>query len=177
MLPYWRHVKYTDDGCSIYQCIECKHTYEGRTSPGKYFHYELDGTQRVVPVYVPTFRFCPFCGVEWVSSIYDNYDNEYMYGPKRLRRDLAIQRLRHVSPPELRWYWVVEKCMAARGENELWAYYYKIDPLQFGAKAVYELLLKLRQTRSGTFRVVTVKVDNDTRPHLQHTSKFDEYLE
>lgn len=49
-IPYWRNVNYTDDGCSLFQCLSCKHKWESRTSPDSF-----DGD----------WKFCPVCGREW----------------------------------------------------------------------------------------------------------------
>lgn len=47
-IPKWRYVDYTDDGCSIYQCLNCYVKWEARTSP-KYGEW----------------KFCPHCGCKW----------------------------------------------------------------------------------------------------------------
>jgi hypothetical protein len=41
-------VTYTDDGCSIYQCLECKAQWESRGNPES-----------------GHWRFCPVCGTSW----------------------------------------------------------------------------------------------------------------
>lgn len=46
-IPKWREIEYTDDGCSLYQCLHCYEKWEGRSSP----EYG--------------WKFCPFCGVKW----------------------------------------------------------------------------------------------------------------
>jgi len=56
-IPAWRKVEYTDDGCSIYECLSCYNSWEARTSP------EWSGWQ-----------FCPCCGVGWESQIKDEGD-------------------------------------------------------------------------------------------------------
>ena len=33
-IPYWRHVDWSDDGCSLFQCLNCKNGWEARTDPG-----------------------------------------------------------------------------------------------------------------------------------------------
>jgi len=44
--PYWRYVRYTDDGCCIYQCLWCMADWELRSG--------MDG-----------WKLCPVCGLEW----------------------------------------------------------------------------------------------------------------
>jgi len=47
--PRWRLARYTDDGCSVFQCLACKSDWESRTSPH-------------------TWKFCPACGTEWAGE-------------------------------------------------------------------------------------------------------------
>lgn len=46
-IPKWRLVRGTDDGCSIYQCLNCKKEWEGRGNPKR------------------GWKFCPYCGCQW----------------------------------------------------------------------------------------------------------------
>jgi hypothetical protein len=46
----YRYVEYTDDGCSIYQCLWCKCTFETRDNP----EYQ--------------WNFCPKCGRSWFKK-------------------------------------------------------------------------------------------------------------
>lgn len=50
-IPKFRDCGYTDEGCSLYQCLSCKNQWEGRSSP----EYG--------------WRFCPYCGVQWTGEI------------------------------------------------------------------------------------------------------------
>jgi len=47
MLNKWRNVQYTDDGCNVYQCLQCQYEWEARTSPD---------------------LFCPHCGTKWIGE-------------------------------------------------------------------------------------------------------------
>jgi hypothetical protein len=51
MIPKWREKRYTDDGCSLYECLNCKNIWESRSTP----EYG--------------WKFCPYCGIEWVGEI------------------------------------------------------------------------------------------------------------
>ena len=42
----FREVQYADDGCSIYQCLNCYEDWESRTTP-------------------QSWTFCPCCGIRW----------------------------------------------------------------------------------------------------------------
>jgi len=55
-IPFWRNKNYTDDGCSIYQCLSCYGTWEARTPP------ERKG-------YNSGFIYCPCCGIKWKGEI------------------------------------------------------------------------------------------------------------
>lgn len=46
-INYWRAVRYTDDGCTEYQCLACGERWEGRSGPGY------------------GWKFCPYCGTLW----------------------------------------------------------------------------------------------------------------
>lgn len=50
-IPRWREMHYTDDGCSAYQCLSCKESWEGRSSPEW------------------GWKFCPYCGVKWEGQV------------------------------------------------------------------------------------------------------------
>lgn len=47
-ISYWRNVDYTDDGCSLYECLNCYEQWEARTDPE-----------------YAKWKFCPYCGCEW----------------------------------------------------------------------------------------------------------------
>lgn len=51
-IPFWRMVKYTDDGCAIFQCLNCYKGWESRTGP-----ISFDAQYNWV--------FCPYCGIQW----------------------------------------------------------------------------------------------------------------
>jgi len=50
-IPMWLNKDYTDDGCSIYQCLNCYNSWESRTNP-KYAKW----------------KYCPVCGIEWTQE-------------------------------------------------------------------------------------------------------------
>jgi hypothetical protein len=45
----YRHMNYTDDGCDLYQCLNCYKTLEIR--------------------YIPDWKFCPMCGIEYSEEL------------------------------------------------------------------------------------------------------------
>jgi len=59
-IPAWRKIEYTDDGCYVYQCLNCYKSWEGRTSPEW-----------------GSWNFCPVCGVNWTHEIKDEEDKIY----------------------------------------------------------------------------------------------------
>lgn len=71
----YRRVRYTDDGCEIYQCLWCLGTIEIRDDPNYGWH------------------FCPKCGKSWFTRLqcrdhevprwyYDRYGNRGSYDVK-----------------------------------------------------------------------------------------------
>lgn len=75
----WRLVRYTDDGCSLFQCLNCKGRWESRGAPG----FTLD------EVYHADWKFCPICGVRWNGSHRERQDE---YGTRRTKVTNAIKR-------------------------------------------------------------------------------------
>ena len=83
-IPYWREVKYTDEGCSEFQCLNCYKTWESRTPPGRHTYrcgkctycvtgvYKCDDwechSKEEYRAYLPEFIFCPYCGIKWVGD-------------------------------------------------------------------------------------------------------------
>lgn len=73
MLNKWRLVEYTDDGCSLYECLKCKDQWESRSSPRNY---------------------CSECGTKWEGKLEPS--------PRReLRRDMqweAYEAAKRIEP-------------------------------------------------------------------------------
>ena len=102
-IPYWRSKKYTDDGCVLYECLNCYHEWEARTSP-KWAKW----------------KFCPYCGCQWEGQ--KEWDEEakakrHPYLPKPYEEVYAVQtrlvgnerdRWREVSPVGYHEYWKYE---------------------------------------------------------------------
>ena len=142
-IPKWRYVRYTDDGCSLYQCLNCYNGWEARTEPGWFDTTRLvdepcegslsytDGptgkkvhfVRRDNPVFKPVWTFCPYCGVAWEGPvIVDPFnDNEHMYGPERLTRYTAV-RLRQQKagwrqPEYTGLWWVIQTRSTWKGDE------------------------------------------------------------
>lgn len=49
-IPKYRYMEYTDDGCCLYQCLNCYNEWESRTDPEYGWHW------------------CPYCGIKWESK-------------------------------------------------------------------------------------------------------------
>ena len=49
MIPKYRHMHYTDEGCDLYQCLSCYSQMEFR--------------------YCPKYNYCPVCGVKWEGQL------------------------------------------------------------------------------------------------------------
>jgi hypothetical protein len=83
-IPYWREFQYTDDGCSVYQCLNCYSKWESWGAPW----WSEDGHKPVGKKGI--WVYCPVCGVEWVDQImpkekkYHRYYPRYGYGKGHL---------------------------------------------------------------------------------------------
>lgn len=101
-IPYFRYVEYTDDGCSIEQCLNCYQKWEGRGSHG--------------------WQFCPYCGTKWIDKLEcrGHYDSAWLYRLKQQDKDKweeweRDQRFGAEHPP-LKRGWVIE-CRECREED------------------------------------------------------------
>lgn len=70
-IPYWREKEYTDDGCSVFECLNCYCTWESRTAP--WHEYEGERSYKV------KWRMCPVCGCLWVGKKASEKVKEYPY--------------------------------------------------------------------------------------------------
>lgn len=94
-IPFYRTVNYTDEGCSIGQCLSCYLTWEGRGSHD--------------------WAYCPYCGVKWedILKCRDHYTPKWKWnyalkhGEAGLR-DLIISRISQDIPRRTRG-WMIEK--------------------------------------------------------------------
>lgn len=73
MLHKFREVRYTDDGCSVYECLACKKGWEARTSPS---------ADR------GNWQFCPYCGVKWAGELV--YDRDA--APARIQQRWEVRK-------------------------------------------------------------------------------------
>jgi hypothetical protein len=74
-IPYWREVQYTDDGCSVYQCLNCYSKWESRTAPW----WSKDGKK---PEKEGIWNRCPVCGCRWVGQIIPKEKLYHRYYPR-----------------------------------------------------------------------------------------------
>lgn len=155
-VPYWRYVEYTDDGCSRYQCLNCKEIWEGRDSPGYVDGYEecneaeaisgytRDGIKhwykyRDEPVYHPDQRYCGYCGITWEGPIRREPDNQRMLGERRLRIQRAMETY---TAPRSTSFWVVER----RGRPDWpWCHLKCMDPARFNAVEAKQMMDSLKR--------------------------------
>ena len=191
-LPFWRTVRYTDDGCSVYGCLDCKNEWESRTEPGWFEYFEefdsevegaihylkpINGKQidywhakRDTPIYRPIFIFCPFCGIKWDGPIRLNLNNTYMLGPKRLARQLAIEKNNskirfsdgYYASQQPKWQWAIQtrEVWPDRATPEKWKTSQTVAPININAIGIYgflkirrEMCLKQDRHSEGLFNV------------------------
>jgi hypothetical protein len=146
-VPRWRVDRYTDDGCSVFQCLNCYKSWEGRCSPG----YTHEG------IYNASWRFCPICGVEWKGPMRESEDE---FGPRRTKIKEAIRRYwdaipwdqRYPKPPA--FWWVIEqefKSFMFRGATK-WEPQQHYRGLVVPAKEVLARARELQRMRQEDFR-------------------------
>jgi hypothetical protein len=84
----WRSVEYTDDGCTEYQCLACKATWESRTNP-EHAHW----------------RFCPACGTQWTGRLPDNEAGSEKAWERKSRywQSRNAERARRLQLPWWQW--------------------------------------------------------------------------
>jgi hypothetical protein len=160
MINKWRLVEYTDDGCSLYECLQCEGRWESRSAPGwftshvdteclvKGGHTVLEGpdrkpryyTERAEPLYMAYWLWCPICGTKWEGPLRCNVDNERMLGPRRLRIANAYRYHARLDLPD--YYYTVESAIR---DGSLWYTRDFIDPRRFTAADVLKYVRKLRQ--------------------------------
>lgn len=73
-IPYWRYFDYTDDGCSLYECLNCYNQWEARTNP-EYAEW----------------KFCPYCGCRWEGE--KKWDEKTKWNRKKGRNPEPTDRL------------------------------------------------------------------------------------
>ena len=110
MIPKWREVRYTDDGCSIFQCLSCYGQWESRSEPS----YSHDGEYKAI------WRFCPLCGCQWDGSAREG-DH---FGLRRQRIIDAIRSPEPSSTPD--FWWVVEERWIWGQDEHPWKPIHKI---------------------------------------------------
>lgn len=119
-LNRWRCVRYTDDGCSEYQCLSCYKTWEGRTSP-EYSQW----------------KHCPYCGTQWEGQQNCLHTGEKYY---------SLPRWSESRWPKPSSYWIIEKRTHSGYEWSEWTAWQQERVLdgRWKAKEIHEMLRDLR---------------------------------
>ena len=96
MIPYYRHVRDTDDGCGICECLACRGTWEWRGGSGK-------------------ITYCMYCGIRFAGKL-ECRDQDQPRWQYELQQRLGNE---DYWPIERRWwdslrrkpepYWVLEE--------------------------------------------------------------------
>jgi hypothetical protein len=143
-INFWRYVNYSDDGCSIYQCLMCYNKWDARTEPG---WYDVDNT------YHPTFIYCPFCGTKWIGkhgggrSRDDEYYNEKNYGPRKYKIAKALQNAWNRPIKKNKKFWIIESklCRNYSSYPDTWGHHHQYDMETYSAKDMKEIVESLRK--------------------------------
>jgi len=86
-IPYIRYVDGADDGCAIWQCLDCKMTWECRTP--------VRGDWPSMKY----FKFCPYCGCEWKDEIKWDIKKKWDHGHGRheIAKQARTERIRPLT--------------------------------------------------------------------------------
>lgn len=82
---FWRKRHYTDDGCTLYECLNCHCGWEGRDDPH-------------------LWNFCPHCGCEWVGQLICRDTDTPRWLWDRVERALELDIYDPKNPESVR-YW------------------------------------------------------------------------
>lgn len=130
-IPKWRYIRYTDEGCALYQCLSCYNDWDSRTAPGWFNTTRSipspveDGTNyyiEIEPEYTPAWTLCPYCGVQWEGAVRCDVDNEYMYGPRRLERYNKTHQslIRQPQPQYTGRWWAIQELEICINCDDRW---------------------------------------------------------
>jgi hypothetical protein len=123
-IPAAREVEYTDDGCSVYQCLSCYNTWEGRTS---ILTSECINPEESDPINYKFktlyhWKFCPYCGIEWTVFPPDNSEEDLEH---RIEKHLRSQGLPSYHTPKPKYtkteFIVLEAAVRKGPEDEEWS--------------------------------------------------------
>ena len=134
MIPYWRTVRYTDDGCCIYQCLQCKAEWESRTGPG----YTDRG------VYRAHWHYCPYCGCQWQGTARESEDD---FGPRR-KRIVEAQYKARWPQREPSYWWVIEERTLWGEDAQPWKAVRRMRGEQVPAARVLEIKRLVEKSRN-----------------------------
>lgn len=144
MIPKWRYVEYTDDGCARYECLQCYSQWEGRSVVG---YIDFDSS-----VFKAVWKFCPYCGCEWTGSTRTEEDE---YGPRRqkVRNAENSRRFDDRKDPPWMYWWAIEcnETTTWRGQEPRATGWYPelYIPWWAGAAKVHRALRRERRKREG----------------------------
>ncbi len=130
--PYYRTIQYTDDGCTAYQCLACKATWEAR--------------------YMPT-KFCGACGIE-LKGHHESREHGYrewrenIPQSKPIKTYWTIEAKKTHEYPELSHNWmqvsnfyngnakgVLEYLKRYRAQENFMRMKHRLDEIEYGFKS------------------------------------------
>lgn len=149
-IPYWRHVRYDDDGKDLYECLACKRDWIAGERPGWIIDHRDPRPDDVIEYqkgYVPAWNFCPHCGVRWVGQMVSRRKaelekaiDEYEYNKRRARNGTY-------QPEKKNPVWVIQYF---EEKHSCWR---DLAKLRDGSiyKDAYKELLSVRNTNGEKF--------------------------
>ena len=82
-IPAIRYVNYSDEGCEIYECLNCYGKVEVRTGN------RLGWDKEYEPAEYDKWKFCPYCGCQWKDYINSGEKVSSRSGRSYMRPDFS----------------------------------------------------------------------------------------
>jgi hypothetical protein len=163
-VPFYRCVRDTDDGCGVYQCLQCGETWEWRGGSGQ-------------------VRFCLFCGCAiekletrdtdtpgWLYEWQKRHGDRHCIWERTWRRDPVQQP-----------YWIVEnRCIWLKdGQddhlNHDWKFHSQLRhrPHVLTAREAHQELLRLRDVEAKRDTPQDPDYDPDCASGLEHCYRYE----
>lgn len=158
MLNKFRRIFYTDDGCSLYQCLSCYNKFECRDDP----EYG--------------WKFCPFCGIKWDGKLkcrshyqprwkYDLVDHSYE------ENEIDYEELRKIEDH------INETDKRNRGLNKIWSIEIKRSNGKWSVQRKFEQTPASIGVSNTIHQAIKDEVEREKSEYFNHLKNVKKYLD
>lgn len=150
-IPYYRYVRYTDDGCGIEQCLNCYQEWEGRTGANNWI-------------------YCPYCACKWTGKLEcrEKYEAAWEYRLKKTNEAAYMrwQQRRLEDRPKLTRGWIIEVRETTETSSDIRVGDWTVHTRQndYGETTLRMVVNELRHLR-------IIEADNQKRAKKKKTKK------